>query len=132
MISPQGDDHNGKFKIRCKKDLENIEKHKHRELLIIPKKNFIDWYKYTRDQVREIEMKRKELGTDIMECPNCRETMEDYHVKEAPEQELWHLCPHCNLTFSHDQYDRFNAILMRAIHRKNKKGACHVKTSAQG
>ena len=103
-----------------KDDLKNIEKLKPKELLIIPKKDFINWYEFTRNQVQEIEMKRKEMGSDFMECPNCRESMEYYHLKEPPEQELWHLCTHCNLTFSHNQYNRFSEITMRAI-KSNKK-----------
>jgi uncharacterized protein with PIN domain len=105
-----------------KDDLKNIEKLKPKELLIIPKKDFINWYEFTRNQVQEIEMKRKEMGSDFMECPNCRETMEDYYLKEPPEQELWHLCPHCNLTFSHNQYNRFTQIIMRAITSTKKIG----------
>ena len=44
-----------------KQDLKNVEKPKHKELLIIPKKDFINWYEFTRNQVQEIEMKRKEI-----------------------------------------------------------------------
>jgi len=105
-----------------KEDLKNVKELKQRELVIIPKKDFINWYEFTRNQVQEIEMKRKELGSDFMECPNCRETLEDYYLKEPPEQELWHLCPHCNLTFSHKQYNRFTEIIMRAITSKEKIG----------
>ena len=103
-----------------KEDLKNVKTLKQNELLIIPKKDFKNWYEFTKKQVQEIEMKRKELGSDFMECPNCRESMEDYHLKEPPEQELWHLCTHCNLTFSHNQYNRFSEITMRAI-KSNKK-----------
>ena len=65
-------------------------------------------------------MKRKEVISDFMECPSCRETMEDYYVKESSKQELWHLCPHCNLTFSHRQYNRFTDIITQAIYRKKE------------
>ena len=84
-------------------DLSNNKKLKHKELLIIPKKDFLNWYEFTRKQLKQIEMKRKEVGLDFMECPNCRNVMEDYYLKEPPQQELWHLCPHCDLTFSHNQ-----------------------------
>jgi acetyl-CoA carboxylase beta subunit len=97
-----------------KADLKKIEKPKHAELLIIPKKNFMNWYKFTRDQVQEIELKRKESGSNFMECPNCRSIMEDYYLKDSPKREIWHLCPHCELTFSHKQYNRFTEIIMRA------------------
>ena len=103
-----------------KEDLKNIERLKQRELVIIPTKDFINWYKSTRNQNQEIKMKRKEHGKDFMECPNCRKTMEDYFVKESSEQELWHLCPHCNLTFSYRQFNRFTNIITSAIYRKSK------------
>jgi hypothetical protein len=103
-----------------KEDLKNVERLKQRELVIVPTKDFINWYKSTRNQNQEIKMKRKEVGSDFMECPNCRETMEDCYVKEPSEQELWHLCPYCNLTFSHRQYNRFTDIITSAIHRKSK------------
>ena len=106
------------IKTREKEDLRGIEKLNPKELLIIPKKDFINWYEFTRNQVQEIEMKRKEFGSDFMECPNCRETMEDYYLKDPPEEELWHLCPHCNLTFSHKQYNRFTEIIMRVMNSK--------------
>ncbi len=105
-----------------KDELESVKELKPKELLIIPKKDFINWYEFTRNQLKEIEMKRKELGSDFMECPNCRGTMEDFYLKEPPEQELWHLCTHCNLTFSHNQYNRFTEIIMRAITSKEKIG----------
>ena len=101
-----------------KEDLEKNKNLKQKELLIIPRKDFLNWYEFTRNQVREIEMKRKEFGSDFMECPNCRETMEDYYLKEPPKQELWHLCPHCDLTFSHNQYNRLKSIIMSAINKK--------------
>jgi hypothetical protein len=106
------------IKTREKEDLRGIEKLNPKELLIIPKKDFINWYEFTRNHVQEIEMKRKEFGSDFMECPNCRETMEDYYLKDPPEEELWHLCPHCNLTFSHKQYNRFTEIIMRVMNSK--------------
>ena len=107
----------------AKEDLKNVERLKQSELVIIPKNNFLSWYEFTRNQIEEIEMKRKESGSDFRECPNCRETMEDYYLKEPPEQELWHLCPHCYLTFSDDQYNRFTAIIMRAVNSKSKTAA---------
>jgi hypothetical protein len=110
------------MKTVVKEDLKNVKELKQRELVIIPKKDFINWYEYTRNQLKEIEMKRKEVRYDFMECPNCRETMEDYYLKEPPERKLWHLCPHCNLTFSHNQYNRFTEIIMRAITSKEKIG----------
>ena len=111
------------IKTIAKEDLKNIEKLKQRELVIIPKNNFLSWYEFTRNQIEEIEMKRKESGSDFRECPNCRETMEYFYLKELPEQELWHLCPHCYLTFSDDQYNRFTAIIMRAVNSKSKTAA---------
>ncbi len=52
-------------------EIKTMEKElKQEELLIISKKDFINWYEFTRNQLKEIEMKRKELGSDFMECPN--------------------------------------------------------------
>jgi len=98
-----------------------IRRKKHRELLIIPKKDFKNWYQHTRNQNQEIEMKKRINETYIMECTDCRETMEDYHLKNIQKKELWHLCTHCNLTFSHNQYNRFTEIIQRAINSKNRR-----------
>ena len=124
IVEPiQGSDIMENIKNMVKEDLRNVEKLKQRELVIIPKKNFLNWYEFTRNQIEEIEMKRIECGYDFMECPNCREIMEDYYLKQPPEQEVWHLCPHCNLSFSDSQYNRFTELIMRAVNSKSKTAA---------
>lgn len=41
-----------------KKDWENVEKPSSTELVIIPKKHFLNWYAYTKKLVKDIEMKK--------------------------------------------------------------------------
>ena len=106
---------------------KNHQKKKHRELLIIPKKDFKNWYQHIRNQNQEIGMKKRINETYIMEYSNCRETMEDYHLKNLQKKELWHLCTYCNLTFSHNQYNRFTEIIQRAINSKNRRWINYVK-----
>jgi uncharacterized C2H2 Zn-finger protein len=97
-----------------KKDWENVEKPSTTELVIIPKKHFLDWYEYTKKQVEDIEMKRRKYGLDFMECPNCGSVMEDYTLKG----ELWHFCLKCDLTFSQKQRDYFTSRIMRVASSK--------------
>lgn len=102
------------YKSYTKEDWENVKKPSTAELVIIPKKHFLDWYKYTKKLVEDIEMKKREPGIDFTECPNCRTVMEDYHVKK----DLWHLCPKCNLSVSQKQRDYFTSLIMRVASSK--------------
>ena len=94
-----------------------LGKPKELELVIIPKKEFLDWYKFMKGRLLEIEIKSRENGYKHMECPSCRNTMEDYYLINPIEKDLWHLCPHCNLTFSHGQYQYFRNMVLNLINR---------------
>jgi hypothetical protein len=114
--------------VKAKLDPEKLteqpfEKPKSRELVIIPKKEFLDWYKYTRGVFENIEMKKEKSG-NFQECPNCRSTMEDHKLVNGREEELWHLCPQCDFTFSEKQHSYFTLMMMRLIKssKKSKEG----------
>jgi transposase-like protein len=96
-------------------DFEDFEKPRGRELVIIPKPAFIDWYKRTKNIVMDIEMEKTEK--EYQECPNCRSAMESYDIKSAIDDEPWYLCPKCNLTFSEKQHDYFTMLILRSIKR---------------
>lgn len=98
-------------------ELESFEKSKGEELIIIPKKNFLDWYKYTRGVVK-IQMKKVENGKEFEECPNCRGTMENHKIKTNGEEELWHLCTRCNLNFTQRQREQFTKIILEVINNE--------------
>jgi hypothetical protein len=85
------------------------------ELGIIPKKKFLGWYTYIRGQIEEIEMNRAENGAVYMECPDCRVKMESYYIESPNGSGLWHLCPKCELSFSHRQYQYFRHMFLRLI-----------------
>ena len=102
------------YKSYKKKDWESFEKPSSNELVIIPKKHFLDLYKLTKKQVEDIEMKKRESGLDFTECPNCRSVMDDYTLKG----ELWHFCKKCDLTFSQKQRDYFTSLIMRVASSK--------------
>ena len=102
------------YKSNTKKDWENVEKPSTTELVIIPKKRFLDWYKFTKKQIEDIEIKKRKSDLDFMECPNCRSVMEDYTLKG----ELWHFCSKCDLTFSQKQRDYFTSLIKRVANSK--------------
>lgn len=113
------------IKSREKMDFKNIEKPRGRELIIIPKKRFLDWYKYTKGELEDVEMKKQETGVDFQECPNCRNVMENHTIQTRGKEELWHLCPKCDLSFSKKQHNYFTMMMLRLMNGecKDKKGA---------
>jgi hypothetical protein len=66
----------------------------------------LDWYKFAKKQVEDIETKRIESGLDFMECPNFRSVMDDYTLRGK----LWHIYPKCDLTFSQKKVIVFNVL----------------------
>jgi hypothetical protein len=80
------------------------------EMVIVPKNQFLEWFKHVKGIVGEMEIAC--YDTDWMECPNCKSGMENCTLKNDPD-ELWYLCPNCNLTFSKKQYKDFTRMLMR-------------------
>ena len=101
-----------------KNDLEGVRKPEHKELLIIPKKEFMDWYKYTRGVMEDIEMKRNDNNDNFQECPSCRTKMENQIIKTSFKEELWHFCPKCNLTFTKKQRDYLTKIILGVINNE--------------
>ncbi len=97
-----------------------VEKPESKELVIIPKKEFLDWYKYTREVVGDIGMKKQENG-NLKECPNCRSTMKSHKLINGGEEELWYLCPQCDFTFSEKQHSYFTLMMMRLIKSSKKQ-----------
>jgi hypothetical protein len=84
------------------------------ELVITPKKEFLEWFKNTKGILGEIEIKMKSDGVDVLECPNCKSTMENHELNNEPH-ELWHLCTKCNLSFSKRQHQYFTTMIRRLI-----------------
>ena len=84
------------------------------ELIITPKKEFLEWFKNTKGIVGELEVKKLETGFEIMECPNCKSSMENHELNNEPG-ELWHICTKCNLSFSQRQHRYFATMIMRLI-----------------
>jgi hypothetical protein len=91
-----------------------IEKFGGLELVITPKKEFLEWFKNTKGIVGEIEINQKVTDLGFMECPNCKSKMDDYELNNEPD-ELWHLCSKCNLSFSQRQHRYFTKMIMRLI-----------------
>jgi hypothetical protein len=88
------------------------------EMVIVPKNHFLEWFKHMKGIVGEMEVKINKDG-EWMECPNCRSGMENYTLNKDPE-ELWYLCPECNLTFSQRQHQYFTRMIMRLINEDFK------------
>jgi hypothetical protein len=84
------------------------------ELVITPKKEFLEWFKSTKGIIGELKDKKLETGLDVMECPNCRSSMENHELNKEPG-ELWHICTKCNLTFSQRQHRYFTTMIMRLV-----------------
>jgi 5-methylcytosine-specific restriction endonuclease McrA len=63
------------------------------EMVIVPKNQFLEWFKHMKGIMGEME--------------NCS-------LNHDPD-ELWYLCPNCNLTFSQRQHQYFTRMLMRLI-----------------
>ena len=91
-----------------------IEKIDGLELVITPKKEFLEWFKNTKGIMGEIGIKERNTGLDSMECPNCRSKMNSYELNSDPG-EIWHLCSKCNLSFSQKQHRYFTTMIMRLI-----------------
>ena len=83
------------------------------EVLIVPKEQFLEWFKHMKGIVGEIDIKIDKEG-DWMECPNCKSGMENYTLNNDPD-ELWYLCPNCKLTFSQRQHQYFKRMMMRLV-----------------
>lgn len=82
------------------------------EMVIVPKNRFLEWFKHMKNIVGEMEITCND--TDWMECPNCKSGMGNCTLNHDPD-ELWYLCPNCNLTFSQRQHQYFTKMLMRLI-----------------
>lgn len=101
-----------------KTEYKDFKKPEEKELVIIPKKSFLKWYEYTKNIVEDIEIKKQENNKDFQECPNCRSIMESHHIKSCCREELWHLCPKCNLSFSQRQHEYFTMMMLRLLNFK--------------
>ena len=84
------------------------------ELVITPKKEFLEWFKNTKGIMGNVEIKEQDKGSDWMISPNCKSRMDNYELNNRSE-ELWHLCSKCNLSFSKRQHKYFTTMLMRLI-----------------
>lgn len=106
-----------------KMDFNEFEKPKGRELVFIPKNEFLKWFKGIRRLDEDIPM--ESVKTDYQECPNCKGRMESYNLYPPTGCELWYLCPHCNYTISEKQHDSFAMIILKALNgglSDNKEG----------
>jgi hypothetical protein len=104
-----------KTKLKLKPDhilKEDFTKPEGLEMVIVPKNHFLEWFKHVKDIVGEMEITCND--TIWMECPNCKSGMENCTLNHDPD-ELWYLCPKCNLTFSQKQHQYFTKMLMRLI-----------------
>jgi hypothetical protein len=91
---------------------EDFLKYDDLELVIIPKNQFLEWFKHMKGIVGDMEIESDDV--DWMECPNCQSGMEDYTLNND-YGELWYLCPNCSLTFSQSQHRYFTRMIMRFI-----------------
>ena len=82
------------------------------EMVIVPKNQFLKWFKHMKGIMGEMEIKINDY--DWMECPNCQSGMDKYTLNNDSD-ELWYLCPKCNLTFSQRQHHYFTRMIMRLI-----------------
>ena len=103
-----------KTKINPQKVLkEDFMKRNGFEMVIVPKNQFLEWFKHMKGILGEMDIKIKD-DVEWMQCPNCQTGMENYTLNNDPG-ELWYLCPRCNLTFSRRQHQYFTRIIMRLI-----------------
>lgn len=100
-----------KPEILAGKPIENLDG---LELVITPKKVFLEWFKNTKGIMGNVEIKEHDNGSDWMECPNCKSKMDNYELNNKSD-ELWHLCSKCNLSFSNRQHKYFTTMIMRLI-----------------
>jgi len=96
---------------------KKIEKFGGLELVITPKKEFLEWFKNTKGIMAKIDIKKQGNGLNLMECPNCKSKMDNYELNNE-FGELWHICTKCNLSFSQRQHKYFTRIIMRLINGK--------------
>ena len=61
-----------------------IEKVNSLELVITPKKEFLEWFKNTKGVIGEIGIKKQKTGLDSIECPNCKSRMDNYELNSDP------------------------------------------------
>lgn len=83
------------------------------ELVITPKKEFLEWFKNTKGIIGAIG-NQEENELNLMECPNCKSLMKNYNIKNDPG-ELWHICFKCNISFTQKQHRYFTKMIMRLI-----------------
>jgi ribosomal protein L37AE/L43A len=88
------------------------------ELVITPKKEFLEWFKSTKGIIGDIKVKPEENYKDSMECPNCKSKMDNYELNND-SNELWHLCSKCNLSFSQRQHKYFTTMIIMLIKESN-------------
>jgi len=100
-----------KYEIPAEKQVDKLND---TELVITPKKEFLEWFRNTKVIIDEIKVKQKENGVSLMECPNCKSKMLDYDINLDPG-ELWHLCTKCNISFSQTQHRYSTKMIMRLI-----------------
>jgi len=91
-----------------------IEKFNDLELVITPKKEFLEWFKNIKGIIEEIKVNQEENNLIYMECPNCKSRMGNYNIRDDP-RELWHICSKCNISFSQRQHRYFTKMIMRLI-----------------
>jgi len=99
-----------------KKEYSKIKRFKHnKELVILPRDSLMRWYKSTEDQFIKSEKIRATKGYKPMECPNCKNTMKDYHPESPYKDGFWYICVKCGLCFSQEQHDRLKNIILNII-----------------
>ena len=67
------------------------------EMVIVPKNQFLEWFKHMKGIMGRMEIKGND-DVDWMECPNCQSGMESYTLNNDPG-ELWYLCLHATSHF---------------------------------
>jgi hypothetical protein len=103
-----------KTKINPEKVLkEDFMKPNGEEMVITPRNQFLEWFKYVKGIVGKMDVKINDV-VDWMKCPKCQTAMENYTLNNDPD-ELWYLCPNCNLKFSKQEYQNFTSMIMRLI-----------------
>ncbi len=115
-------DNMGGVKSKLKSEIsaeQPIEKLNGLELVITPKKEFLEWFNNTKGIIEEIKVNQEENNLNSMECPNCKSRMGNYNIKDDP-RELWHICSKCNISFSHKQHRYFTKMIMRLINEEFK------------
>lgn len=97
-----------------KMDFDKFRKPVNRELVFVPKDEFLEWYRRSKSIEEGIEMLRAEI--DYFECPNCKGSMEGYELKHASMNELWYLCPACDYSISEKRNDTFTMTILKVLY----------------